>query len=75
MSNRRISPTSGAAGVAAMATGRNAILIEREEQYVADTRERMAFYEGGGRHSLASKARHAAERPIGGLFAEPSDAA
>jgi site-specific DNA-methyltransferase (adenine-specific) len=59
---------SGTAAVAALRTGRNAILIEREDQYVADIRERIAFYEGDGRHSLASKARRAAERPLGGLF-------
>ena len=59
---------SGTAGVAALATGRNAILIEREADYIADIRERMAHYEGTGRHSLAAKARRAPERPLGGLF-------
>ena len=48
---------SGTTGVAALATGRNAILIEREPSYIADIRERLAFYEGEGRHSLAAKAR------------------
>lgn len=48
---------SGTTGAAAIATGGNAILIEREEAYVADIRERLAFYEGDGRHSLAAKAR------------------
>jgi len=43
---------SGTTGVAALATGRNAILIEREDQYIADIRERMAFYEGAGAHSV-----------------------
>lgn len=60
---------SGTAAIAALATGRNAILIEREPQYLADIRARAAFYEGEGRHSLAAKARRTAQ-PIGGLFAE-----
>jgi site-specific DNA-methyltransferase (adenine-specific) len=59
---------SGTTGAAALATGRNAILIEREEAYVADIRERIAFYEGEGRHSLAAKARRAPDKPLGGLF-------
>lgn len=59
---------SGTAGVAALAEGRRAILIEREDQYVADIRERLAFYEGEGRHSLASKARNREDKPLGGLF-------
>jgi len=61
---------SGTTAVAALATGRNAILIEREEQYVADIRERLAFYEGGGTHSTQAKHRN---RKVdhGPLFAEP----
>jgi site-specific DNA-methyltransferase (adenine-specific) len=59
---------SGTTGAAALATGRNAILIEREEAYVADIRERIAFYEGEGRHSLVAKARRAPDKPLGGLF-------
>src|SRR5271166_1315720 len=51
---------SGTAAVAALATGRNAILIEQDANYVSDIKERIAFYEGETRHSLASKARHAA---------------
>ncbi len=50
---------SGTAGVAALAEGFSAILIEREEQYLADIRERLAFYSGEGRHSLSSKNRNA----------------
>jgi hypothetical protein len=49
---------SGTTGVAAMATGRNAILIERDETYCADIRERIAHYEGTGRHSLVSRNRN-----------------
>jgi site-specific DNA-methyltransferase (adenine-specific) len=53
---------SGSTGVAALATGRDAILVEREDAYIADIRERMAHYAGDGRHSLASKGRHAADK-------------
>ena len=49
---------SGTTGVAALATGRNAILIERESNWFADIEERVAFYEGEGKHSLQAKARH-----------------
>jgi site-specific DNA-methyltransferase (adenine-specific) len=49
---------SGTTAVAALATGRNAILIEREDQYVADIRARLAFYEGGGMHSVQAKNRN-----------------
>jgi site-specific DNA-methyltransferase (adenine-specific) len=49
---------SGTTGVAALATGRNAILIERDETYCADIRERIAHYEGSGRHSLVSRNRN-----------------
>ena len=54
---------SGTAGVAALATGRNAILIEQDAGYIADIRARMAHYEGEGRHSLASRNRNARETP------------
>jgi site-specific DNA-methyltransferase (adenine-specific) len=53
---------SGTAGVAALAEGRNAILIEQDVGYIADICKRMAHYEGDGRHSLASKQRNAASR-------------
>ena len=49
---------SGTLGVSAIAEGFNSILIEREAEYVADIRERIAFYEGEGRHSLSSKNRN-----------------
>ena len=64
---------TGTTGVAALGCGRNAILIEREDQYVADIRERMAFYEGGGLHSTAAKARRTEAKPLGGLFERPYD--
>lgn len=60
---------SGTAAVAALATGRKAVLIEREPQYCADIRERIAYYDGDGRHSLAAKGRNRADTPLGGLFA------
>jgi site-specific DNA-methyltransferase (adenine-specific) len=49
---------SGTAGVAALAEGRSAILIEQDATYIADIRERMAHYEGNGRHSLVAKNRN-----------------
>lgn len=55
---------SGTCGVACIAEGFDAILIEREAEYMADIRERVAFYQGEGRHSLASKGRKA-EKPCG----------
>jgi site-specific DNA-methyltransferase (adenine-specific) len=58
---------SGTTAVAAMATGRNCILIEREDQYIADIKERLAFYEGGGMHSSAAKNRNR-KRDEGPLF-------
>lgn len=61
---------SGTCGVAAMREGVDAILIEREDQYVADIRERMAFYDGGGRHSTSAKARSAVPRGTLPLFDE-----
>ncbi len=63
---------TGTTGVAALATGRNAILIERETAYAADIRERLAFYEGSGAHSVQAKNR---SRKVdeGPLFAAPFD--
>ena len=58
---------SGTTGVAALATGRNCILIERSDEYIADIRERMGHYEGSGRHSLAAKNRNAREK-VGSLL-------
>jgi site-specific DNA-methyltransferase (adenine-specific) len=53
---------SGTGAVAALATGRNAILIERDPGYCSDIRERLAHYEGEGRHSLAARARNKTEK-------------
>jgi len=51
---------SGTTGVAALATGRDAILIERESNWFNDIQERIGFYEGEGKHSLQAKARRIA---------------
>jgi site-specific DNA-methyltransferase (adenine-specific) len=59
---------SGTTGVAVLATGRRAILIERDPQYLADIEERLAHYEGNGRHSLASKNRARQPRDVMPLF-------
>jgi site-specific DNA-methyltransferase (adenine-specific) len=59
---------SGTAAVAAIATGRNAILVEREDNWYADIMARIAHYEGTGAHSAVAKARRAPAQPIGGLF-------
>lgn len=48
---------SGTTGVACLAEGFDSILIEREAEYLDDIRERLAFYAGEGRHSLAAKGR------------------
>jgi site-specific DNA-methyltransferase (adenine-specific) len=59
---------SGTAAVAALASGRDAILIEREAAYIADIRERIAHYAGEGRHSLVAKGRARAEPAAGSLL-------
>jgi site-specific DNA-methyltransferase (adenine-specific) len=59
---------SGTAAVAALASGRDAILIERDPGYVADIRERIAHYAGEGRHSLVSKGRARRESAAGSLL-------
>ncbi len=56
---------SGTGGAAAINTGRNAILIEREPDYVADIRERLAAYRSES--SLPSPKR-GRRRETGGLF-------
>lgn len=49
---------SGTTALAAMAAGRDCILIEREPAYLADIRERLAFHAGTGMHSTQAKHRH-----------------
>lgn len=51
---------SGTTGVAALAEGLDAVLIEREAEYVADIRGRLDHYRGTGPHSLTVKQRHRA---------------
>lgn len=53
---------TGTTGAAAIETGRKAILIECEPEYVADIRTRLARYDGSGGHSLVSKNRNAPEK-------------
>jgi DNA modification methylase len=49
---------SGTAGVAALAEGFDAILIEREAEYITDIEARLAYYQGAGGHSVAQKNRN-----------------
>lgn len=56
---------SGTAGVAALAEGMRAILIEAEPEYQADIRARLAWLAGDGRHALVERARHAAPEKTG----------
>ena len=64
---------SGTTGVACLAEGFDAVLIEKELEYQADIAARLAFYRGEGGHRLAELARNAeaeeGERDLG-LFAE-----
>lgn len=57
---------SGTLGVACLAEGFNSILIEREAEYLADIRERIAFYEGGDRHSVSILNRAGKDETKGG---------
>lgn len=52
---------SGTTAVACLAEGFRNISIEREDAYVKDIRERVAFYSGEGRHSVVSKNRNKAK--------------
>ena len=61
---------SGTTGIACLAEGFDAILIEREDEYVADIEARLAWYRGEGRHSLVEKARNKVADDHGPLFAE-----
>lgn len=60
---------SGTTGLAAMREGFSAVLIEREEQYVADIHRRLKWARGEGRLTAQEKSRHQDEAPMGGLFA------
>jgi DNA modification methylase len=64
---------SGTAGVAGMAEGFDAILIEREPEYITDIEARLAHYRGEGAHSLAVKNRNRKNKPSendAGLFSD-----
>ena len=54
---------SGTSGVAALGEGFDAILIEREAEYVADIEARLAYYRGEGRHWLTEKAIRESDDP------------
>ena len=60
---------SGTTGLAAMREGFSAVLIEREEQYVADIHRRLKWARGEGRLTSQEKSRHQDDTPLGGLFA------
>lgn len=64
---------SGTTGIAALAEGCHAILIEREAEYVADIRARLDHYRGEGGHSAAVKARHRQPVAAGPLFGEAAE--
>lgn len=59
---------SGTAGAAAIAAGRRAILIERDDGFHADITARLEWLTGSGAHRSAAKARHAPETDAGPLF-------
>ena len=65
---------SGSTGVAALAEGFDAVLIEREADYIADIRRRIAWARGDGALTGQEKARsRAAADDHGPLFAQPAD--
>lgn len=57
---------SGSTGVAAMLEGFESILIEREADYVADIKRKVAFYSGEGRLAAQEKGKVKAE-PVNDL--------
>ena len=57
---------SGTTGVAALADGFDAVLIEREAEHVADIRTRLEWYRGEGGHRLAALGRHVEPEKAGG---------
>jgi site-specific DNA-methyltransferase (adenine-specific) len=62
---------SGSTGAAALISHRNAILIEREESYVSDIRERLAAYRGEATRPTPRRAtRRDNEQQLGGLLDE-----
>lgn len=65
---------SGSTGIAAIAEGLRAVLIEAEPEYQADIRERLAWLAGEGRHSASVKQRHRdPPKSHGPLFAEAAE--
>ncbi len=64
---------SGTTGIAAMREGFNAVLIEREADFVADIRLRLDHAAGVAPHSAALKVRNKRPKPVaaGDLFGGP----
>lgn len=60
---------TGTTGIAALAEGRKAILIEADETYVTDILTRIAHATGRGGHSNSIKARKRDVKDHGPLFA------
>ena len=58
---------TGTTGEACMREGFNAVLIEREAEYVADIKERIAYCEGKAKHSVSSRGRHADKGKAAGI--------
>jgi hypothetical protein len=61
---------SGSTGVACIAEGFDAILIEREDEYVADIRRRIAWAQGEGGLTEQEIARRKPQADDGPLFAD-----
>lgn len=53
---------SGSTGIACLAEKLNAVLIEREAEYVADIRARIDHYTGDGAHSASVKHRNSEKK-------------
>lgn len=66
---------SGSTGVAAVAEGFQAVLIEQSAEYAGDIRRRLSRLTGGGGHKLAEKQRARPATDAGPLFAAKTDGA
>lgn len=60
---------SGSTGVAAVAEGMRAVLIEQSPDYADDIQRRLARLSGGGGHKMAEKQRNRTVAEAGPLFA------
>lgn len=59
---------SGTTGAACIREGFNSILIEREDEYVADIRARLAALEGEGPTAPEARGRNVTKKPLDGLL-------